>query len=86
MSATLKRKITAKKARLAVIGLGYVGLPLAVTFAKKGFTVYGLDKDVDRVNQVNKKKSYISKWIRLCASDASLLSSSKNNYTNTVLS
>lgn len=59
MSATLKRKITTKKARLAVIGLGYVGLPLAVNFAKAGFTVFGLDKDLDRVNQVKKKKSYI---------------------------
>jgi len=59
MSAALKRKISTKKARLAVIGLGYVGLPLAVNFAKAGFMVFGLDKDVDRVNQVNKKRSYI---------------------------
>ncbi|MCK5082289.1 MAG: nucleotide sugar dehydrogenase, partial [Candidatus Omnitrophica bacterium] len=59
MSAILKRKISTKKARLAVIGLGYVGLPLAVNFAKAGFTVFGLDKDADRVAQVNKKKSYI---------------------------
>ena len=59
MSAILKRKISTKKARLAVIGLGYVGLPLAVNFAKAGFKVYGLDKDIDRVEQVNKRKSYI---------------------------
>ena len=59
MSAVLKRKISTKKARLAIIGLGYVGLPLAVNFAKAGFTVFGLDNDADRVGQVNKKKSYI---------------------------
>jgi len=39
--------------------LGYVGLPLAVNFAKAGFKVYGLDMDADRVEQVNRKKSYI---------------------------
>jgi len=59
MSAVLKRKISEKKARIAVIGLGYVGLPLAVNFAKAGFKVFGLDMDVDRVQQVNQKKSYI---------------------------
>jgi len=59
MSAVLKRKISTKKARIAVIGLGYVGLPLAVNFAKAGFKVFGLDMDADRVEQVNKKKSYI---------------------------
>jgi len=59
MSTILKRKISTKKARIAIIGLGYVGLPLAVNFAKAGFKVVGLDKDSDRVGQVNKKKSYI---------------------------
>ena len=59
MSVTLKRKISTKKARIAVIGLGYVGLPLAVNFAKAGFKVFGLDTDADRVEQVNRKKSYI---------------------------
>ncbi len=59
MSKILKEKISRKKARIAVIGLGYVGLPLAVNFAKVGFKVFGLDMDVDRVEQVNKKKSYI---------------------------
>jgi len=58
MSSTLKRKISTKKAQIAIIGLGYVGLPLAVNFAKAGFKVFGLDKDHDRVDQVNNKKSY----------------------------
>jgi UDP-N-acetyl-D-glucosamine dehydrogenase len=59
MSAILKKKIVTKKARIAVIGLGYVGLPLAVNFAKVGFKVTGLDKDEDRVARVNEKQSYI---------------------------
>ena len=59
MSQTLKKKITGKKARIAVIGLGYVGLPLAVNFAKKGFQVFGLDTDRDRVHNIQKKISYI---------------------------
>ena len=59
MASALKRKILTRKARIAVIGLGYVGLPLAVNFAKAGFKVFGLDKDADRVERVNKKQSYI---------------------------
>lgn len=60
MSTQLKQKINQKKAKIGVIGLGYVGLPLAVNFAKAGYEVRGLDMDVDRVNQVNRRKSYIS--------------------------
>ena len=59
MSSILRKKIITKKAKIAVIGLGYVGLPLAVNFAKAGFKVFGLDKDTDRVEKINKKKSYI---------------------------
>jgi len=59
MSYLLKEKINSKKAKLAVVGLGYVGLPLAVSFAKVGFKVYGLDKDHDRVARIRKKQSYI---------------------------
>ncbi|MBI3618199.1 MAG: nucleotide sugar dehydrogenase, partial [Candidatus Omnitrophica bacterium] len=59
MSQTLKKKIAGKKARIAIIGLGYVGLPLAVNFAKKGFRVFGLDTDTDRVRNIQNKISYI---------------------------
>lgn len=55
----LKRKIATRTARVAVLGLGYVGLPLAVNFAKKGFGVLGLDRDQDRVDRVGRKESYI---------------------------
>ena len=60
MFTSLKQKIVNHKARIAVIGLGYVGLPLAVHFAKAGYKVFGLDKDADRVKRVNQRKSYIS--------------------------
>ena len=59
MSAILRKRIATKKARIAVIGLGYVGLPLAVNFAKTGFSVTGLDKDLDRVSKVQRKQNYI---------------------------
>ena len=59
MAAGLTGRIKNRTARLAVIGLGYVGLPLAVNFARAGFKVFGLDTDHDRVEQVNRKKSYI---------------------------
>ncbi len=59
MSAILKKNIQTKKAKVAVIGLGYVGLPLALNFAKAGYKVYGLDKDQDRVNKLSRKENYI---------------------------
>jgi len=60
MSAILKKKIQSKTARVAIIGLGYVGLPLAVNFAKVGYKVFGLDTDEDRVRTIQEKKSYIT--------------------------
>src|SRR3989344_4305928 len=59
VSKRLRAKIVSRKARIAVIGLGYVCLPLAVNFAKKGFRVFGLDTDIDRVRSIQKKTSYI---------------------------
>jgi UDP-N-acetyl-D-glucosamine dehydrogenase len=59
MIKELKDKILNRKAKVGIIGLGYVGLPLAVTFAKGGFKVYGIDIDKDRVSRVNKGVTYI---------------------------
>ncbi|MBF0478382.1 MAG: nucleotide sugar dehydrogenase [Candidatus Omnitrophica bacterium] len=59
MSMILKKKIADKSAKIAVIGLGYVGLPLAVNFAKAGYRVFGLDTDQDRVKKLMAKQSYI---------------------------
>lgn len=59
MKGILSEKINNKKFRLAVIGLGYVGLPLAVEFAKKGFSVTGIDIDKQKVKSLVWKISYI---------------------------
>jgi UDP-N-acetyl-D-glucosamine dehydrogenase len=58
-AATLTRKIENRSARLAVIGLGYVGLPLAVEFAQAGFQVTGIDVDTSRVKKLLAGVSYI---------------------------
>ena len=52
-------KIRDKKARVGVIGLGYVGLPLAVEFAKAGLDVTGFDVDRTKVDLINKGTTYI---------------------------
>ena len=56
----LKNLIRTKKARIGVIGLGYVGLPLAIEIAAKGFKITGIDIDESRVRQINKGISFIS--------------------------
>jgi UDP-N-acetyl-D-glucosamine dehydrogenase len=58
-AAALTRKIEDRSARLAVIGLGYVGLPLAVEFAQAGFEVTGIDVDPGRVRKLQAGVSYI---------------------------
>ena len=55
----LLKKIESKEAKLGVIGLGYVGLPLAVEFARAGFTVIGYDVDQKRVGELMAGRSYI---------------------------
>src|ERR1700687_388780 len=55
----LLERIRARKARVGVIGLGYVGLPLAVEFAHAGFDVTGFDVDAVKTDQINAGKSYI---------------------------
>ena len=50
----LRRKLEQKKASLAVIGLGYVGLPVAALFAETGFNVLGVELRADRIEKINK--------------------------------
>lgn len=56
---TLIKNLKEKKARVAILGLGYVGLPLAVVFAEAGFRVTGIDPDSRKVDALNKGISYI---------------------------
>jgi UDP-N-acetyl-D-glucosamine dehydrogenase len=55
----LLSSLQARQARTGVVGLGYVGLPLAVEFAKAGYTVTGIDVARDKVDAVNRGQSYI---------------------------
>jgi len=55
----LIKKLRNKEARVAILGLGYVGLPLAVVFAKAGFHVTGIDPDVRKVDSLKNSISYI---------------------------
>jgi UDP-N-acetyl-D-glucosamine dehydrogenase len=56
---TLLEKIERREARVAVIGLGYVGLPLAVELARAGFRTVGVDVDGRKVEAINAGRSYI---------------------------
>ena len=55
----LLARIESRKARVAVIGLGYVGLPLAVEFARSGFPTFGIDVDERKVAALNAGRSYV---------------------------
>ena len=58
-AAQLSEKISNKTARVGIIGLGYVGLPLAVEFAKAGFSVTGIDLVESKVERINAGDSYV---------------------------
>src|SRR2546422_9291612 len=58
-ATTLSRRIAAHTARLTIIGQGYVGLPLAVEFAKAGFPITGLDTDLYRVTALPTRCSHV---------------------------
>ena len=56
---TLLDKIQARDAVVGICGLGYVGLPLALTFGEKGFPVIGFDIDQRKIDSITKGESYI---------------------------
>ena len=58
-SASLLEKIEAREANIGIIGLGYVGLPLGMTFAEAGFAVTGFDVDTRKVHSLHNGESYI---------------------------
>src|SRR5689334_19393220 len=57
--AAIRRRFLARDARIGVIGLGYVGLPLVGAIAESGFTVVGFDVDSEKVATLNAGRSYI---------------------------
>lgn len=56
---TIEQKIQSKQVTIGVIGLGYVGLPLAVEYAAAGFRTIGIDVDAKKVASINEGKNYI---------------------------
>jgi UDP-N-acetyl-D-glucosamine dehydrogenase len=58
-SAELEERIRSRTAAIGIIGLGYVGLPEAMEFAKAGYRVTGFDIDSERVSRVNQGNSYV---------------------------
>ena len=78
---TLKiiKKIKSKKIKIGVIGLGYVGLPLALLMAKKGYLVYGYDIDKTKISLLKKKKSYLE---RISNHDIKNIFKKKNFFSN----
>jgi UDP-N-acetyl-D-glucosamine dehydrogenase len=59
MVAEILKKISERKARIGVVGLGYVGLPLTKEFINAGFNVLGLDVDMEKIKMLKKSQSYI---------------------------
>ncbi len=56
---TIMSRIASRDATVGVVGLGYVGLPLALAFAKAGFRLIGIDVDQSKVTELNNGRSYI---------------------------
>src|SRR5215475_3014730 len=57
--SAVHRRIATRRASIGIIGLGYVGLPLACLFAEKGFPTVGFDIDAAKVTALNSGRSYI---------------------------
>jgi UDP-N-acetyl-D-glucosamine dehydrogenase len=62
MKESLLTKIQQRTALVAVVGLGYVGLPLALRFSECGFRVLGIDTDAERVAQLRRGETYIQRY------------------------
>jgi UDP-N-acetyl-D-glucosamine dehydrogenase len=60
ISKQLEEAVRARTAKVGIVGMGYVGLPLALAFTKSGFTVTGFDTDPDKVRALSEGQSYIN--------------------------
>lgn len=76
MTDSLAQKITEKRAIVGIIGLGYVGLPLAKAFIEGGFRILGFDVDQRKIDELEAGRSYIghlkSEWISECIRNKAL--------------
>ena len=71
--------IDAKRCRVGIIGLGYVGLPLSILFAKNNFKIIGFDIDKKKIAKIKRNKTYID---RISNKDISLINKNGNFYSN----
>ena len=53
------KRVETKEARVGIYGLGYVGLPLSLSFCAKGFAVIGFDIDPEKIERLNRGETYI---------------------------
>ena len=78
--SSLQKRINDRSARVVVLGLGYVGLPLAVVLAEAGYQVTGVDPDLEKVSLLNQGISYIDdvdiEAVKLLTESKSLLATS----------
>ncbi|WEG15360.1 nucleotide sugar dehydrogenase [Alkalihalophilus pseudofirmus] len=70
----VESNIESREDKIGIVGLGYVGLPLALLFSDKKYTVYGIDKDINKINSLLANKSYLNE-----ISDEEILTSFANN-------
>ena len=60
ISESLISQLKSRKAKIGIIGLGYVGLPLGLNYAENGYKVIGFDIDESKIDHLKNKRSYIS--------------------------
>jgi UDP-N-acetyl-D-glucosamine dehydrogenase len=77
-TAETKQKIETREARIGIVGMGYVGLPLALLFSEQRFSITGFDIDASKIDTLNRGGSYI---VRI--SEAEIQSAQKNGFTAT---
>jgi UDP-N-acetyl-D-glucosamine dehydrogenase len=73
-------RVAEKKAIVAVVGLGYVGLPLALSFAEAGYQVLGLDVDAEKVRKISRRESYIGHISKTRLKDCAALFSATSDF------
>ena len=81
MYKELLKKIKLKKIKICIVGLGYVGLPLAIRLIKSKVNVYGYDIDKKKVAYLKKGKSYIS---NIKNKEVDYFKKNKNNLLNSI--
>ena len=60
MKVSLEEKLNNKTAKIGIVGLGYVGLPLMIRYAEESYKVIGFDIDETKIDDFNSGKSYIA--------------------------